>query len=181
MKSMLKLGFAMAAYSVVACVLLAVVYGATNPIIEEGKQREVNESLAQIYTGVDSFEAASDFTVTTLNKVVIDSLYVAKKDGQVVGCVVQATGPTYDPATLLIGVTKDHNIPDVKFMAISDTPGFGQKAPGFYAGKFQGKSTDDAFVAKQDVEAISGATITSNGVAGILKNAADVAGKYLAK
>jgi electron transport complex protein RnfG len=94
---------------------------------------------------------------------------------------VQATGPTYDKATLLIGVTNDRKITDVKFMAISDTPGYGQKAPGFYEGKFKGKSTDDGFVAKGDVEAVSGATITSNGVAAILKNATYVAGEYLAK
>jgi electron transport complex protein RnfG len=176
MKSMLKLGAVMAAYSVVACVLLAVVYGATNPIIEAGKQREVNESLAQIYAGVDNFEADKDFAVTTQNKVVVESLYKAMKGGEVVGVVVQATGPTYDKATLLIGVTKDRKITDVKFMAISDTPGFGQKAPGFYAGKLKDKSTDNL-----DIDAITGATITSNGVAAILKNATAVAGDYLSK
>jgi electron transport complex protein RnfG len=167
---------------VAACVLLAVVYGVTSPVIEANQKAEVAASLSQIYPGADfDGQIPTDFKPVTQNKVVVDSLYVAKKGGEIVGAVVQATGPTYDKATLLIGVTKDHKITDVKFMAISDTPGFGQKAPGLYAGKLQGKSTDDAFVAKQDLEAISGATITSNGVAAILKNATEVAGTYLAK
>jgi electron transport complex protein RnfG len=66
------------------------------------------------------------------------------------------------------------------FMELTDTPGFGQKAkePAFYS-QFTGKSANDPFEVKGDVQVISGATITSRGVASILKYASFVAGEYL--
>jgi electron transport complex protein RnfG len=181
MKEMLKLGAALAVYSVVACVLLAVVDGKTAPIIAGVKAAGVEAGLKEIYTDADSFDAPDDFTATTIAGVTVDSLYLAKKGGTTIGAVVQATGPTYDKSTLLIGVTTDRRIVDTKFMAISDTPGFGQKAPAFYAGKFAGKSIDDAFELKADVDAISGSTITSRGVTKIVKTAVTIAGDYLAR
>jgi electron transport complex protein RnfG len=178
MKEMCKLGAALAVYSVVACVLLAVVDGKTSPIIAEVKAAAVQASLKQIYADADNFVAVDNIDQKAVNGVDIETVYLAQKNGATIGAVVQASGPTYDRATMLIGVGTDRKIVDVKFMSISDTPGFGQKAPGFYEGKFVGKSIDDAFVLHEDVDAISGSTITSRGVTGIVKNAATVAGTY---
>ena len=50
-----------------------------------------------------------------------------------------------------------------------------------FRGQFSSKSVDDAFKVGSDVQAISGATITSRGVANILKLAGYKAGEYLAE
>jgi electron transport complex protein RnfG len=180
MKNMLKLGITLAIYASVACVLLAVVNGFTAPLIAEEKEKEVNQALAVIFEGAD-FEAAPDFKAIKESGIQLDSMHLAKKGGQVVGAVMQATGPTYDKATLLVGVDMNRNITNIRFLSISDTPGFGQRAlePAFY-GQFAGKSVDDPFEAKKDVEAISGATITSQGVSAILKLAVTTESEYLA-
>ncbi|MDR3284147.1 MAG: FMN-binding protein [Treponema sp.] len=181
MKNMLKLGISLAVYAVAACVLLAVVNTLTAPIIERTKAAEVGAGMVEIFTNADSFEIAGDFTRDASTSIQVERLYLAQQDGAVVGGVVQATGPTYDKATILIGLDLNQTITGIKFLALSDTPGFGQKAtePTFYE-QFAGKSATDDFEAGSDVEAISGATITSKGVAQILKYAAYVAGNYLA-
>ena len=73
---------------------------------------------------------------------------------------------------LLVGVDKTGKIAGVKILKIADTPGLGMNAtdPKFLA-QFVGKTAIDKFKAKQDVQAITGATITSQGVADGVKKA----------
>ncbi|MBO5137102.1 MAG: FMN-binding protein [Spirochaetaceae bacterium] len=182
MKNMLKLGFALAAFASVACVLLALVNNFTAPVIAQAKAEEVNAALSVVFPEGDSFEKVADFTTDSSSSIKIEDLYIAKKGNNVLGAVIQATGPTYDKATILLGMNMNRQITGIQFLSISDTPGFGQKAtePEFYT-QFAGKSADDEFNVGSDVDAISGATITSRGVAQIVKYAAYVAGEYLAK
>jgi electron transport complex protein RnfG len=182
MKQMVKLGASLAAYAVAACVLLAVVNNMTAPIIEKARAAEANAGMAEVFVVADSFDQASDFSGDFSTPIQVESIYLAKQGGEVIGAVVQATGPTYDKATIQIGLELDRTITGIKFLALSDTPGFGQRAisePGFSA-QFAGKSADDAFESGSDVEALSGATITTKGVAQIIKYAAYIAGDYLA-
>lgn len=181
MKNMLKLGLSLAAFASIACVLLALVNNATAPVIALSKQAEVNKGLSIVFPEADSFEAAPNFTPELSGVVKIEALYLAKKDDVVKGAVVQASGPTYDKASILLGLDMSRTITGIQFLSISDTPGFGQKAtePEFYT-QFAGKSADDEFEAGKDVDMISGATITTKGVAQMVKYASYVAGEYLA-
>lgn len=181
MKNMVKLGLILAFYAAAACVLLALVNNATAPIIKRQQSAELTAGLAVVFEDADSFEQAADFSPQQSGTVSVDSLYLAKKDGQVVGAVVQASGATYDRATVLLGITLHRQITAVRFLELTDTPGFGQKAgePSFY-NQFSGKSVDDAFEAGADVDMITGATITTRAVANIFKYAAYTAGEYLA-
>jgi electron transport complex protein RnfG len=180
MKGMLKLGASLAAYAVIACVLLAVVNNFTAPRIAGIKAAEAGAGMAEVFTAADGFEIAAGFSPDTSTSVHVESLYLAKQGENVIGGVVQATGPTYDKATIQIGLTLDRKITGIKFLSLSDTPGYGMRAlsdPSF-AGQFTGKSADDAFEAGSDVEVLSGATITTKGVAQIIKYAATAAGNY---
>lgn len=181
MKEMLKLGLSLAIFASVACVCLALVNNVTAPAIAAVKERELNAGLAVVFPEADTFQAAPEFTPDTANSVKVTSLYLAKQGDQVLGAVVQANGPTYDKAEMLIGVTLHRAITGIQFLTLTDTPGFGQKAtePEWMA-QFPGKSVDDSFVAGQDVDKISGATISSDGIAQLIKYAAYVAGEFLA-
>lgn len=181
MKNMLKLGLSLAIYASVACVCLSLVNMVTAPAIAAAKERELNSGLAVVFADADTFELAPGFVADTASSVKVTNLYLAKKGDQVMGAVVQANGPTYDKAEMLIGVTLNRSITGIQFLSLTDTPGFGQKAaePEF-ANQFAGKSVDDAFSAGDDVTAISGATITTKGVSQLIKYAAYIAGEYLA-
>ena len=75
----------------------------------------------------------------------------------------------------------DKVVTGVNFLSITDTPGFGQKAaePNFY-GQFAGKDAAGSFVPGTDFDGISGATITTNGVANIITEATKIGLEYLA-
>ncbi len=181
MKEMFKLGLSLAIFASVACVCLALVNNVTAPAIAAAKERELNAGLAVVFPEADTFQAAPEFTPDTANSVKVTNLYLAKQGDQVLGAVVQANGPTYDKAEMLIGVTLDRAITGIQFLSLTDTPGFGQKAtePEWMA-QFAGKSVDDPFVVGQDVDKISGASISSGGISQLIKYATYVAGEFLA-
>ncbi|MDR1786116.1 MAG: FMN-binding protein [Spirochaetaceae bacterium] len=183
MKEAPKFGITLALYSSVACTLLALVNLVTAPLIAEAKNAETQAGLKIVFPGDQYvFEEVTGFANDPASSVKVERLFLAKAGGATDGVVVQATGPTYDRATILIGVDKNRKISAIQFTALSDTPGFGKRAeePAF-RDQFKGKSIDDPFVSKSDVTAISGASITSNGVSRILKYATGIAGEYLNK
>lgn len=180
MKQMLKLGLILAAYTAVACVCLALVNNVTAPTIAALKQAQLEEGLKVVFPTADSFSSPEGFSSSVIDGIAIEDVYIAKKDDAVVGAIAKATGPTYDKATILIGVNADKKIEAISFLSISDTPGFGQKAtePVFY-NQYAGKSISDEFATKKDITPISGATITTNGVSAIVKTAANAAAAYI--
>lgn len=181
MKEMLKLGLTLAIFAAVACVALAFVNNLTAPTIAKVGQEKANAGMKTVFADADTFEEVAGFTSTVENGVTIDKVCYAIKNGTKIGVVVQATGNTYDKATILVGINADKVITGINFLAISDTPGFGQKAtePAFYE-QFAGLSATKALVPGTDFDGISGATITTDGVATIVSEAAKIGVEYLA-
>lgn len=182
MKQMIKLALILMAYTAVACVGLAFVNNFTAPAIAENEKAELNNGLKNVFVDADAFEPVTDFQVGTKDGINLEALYLAKSGDTILGCVIRASGATYDKATILAGVDTNGKMTSIQFLTLTDTPGFGQKAaePPF-ADQFKGKAVTDAFEVKADIQVISGATITSVGVAKILKVATSAASEYLAK
>src|SRR5574344_995615 len=188
--TMVKLGVTLAVYAVISCALLAVVNNFTAPVIEANQIAKANAGMKAVFAEADSFEQVTDFTPSTDATITRDKFYLAKVGGDVKGAVVQATGPTYDHGTIVVGVDLDGTVKGMQFLALSDSPGFGLKANDatfkvksgttFY-GQFAGKKVADGFTAGQTYDAISGATITSKGVGKIMTMATFVASSYLAE
>ena len=180
MKEMIKLALVLAIFASVACVLLAFVNNATLPAIQAVKNQALTAGLKEIYSDATDFVKPENFSPETLQGISIEQLYIAKAGDKVLGAVVQATGPTYDKATVLIGVLPNRTISGIKILSISDTSGFGQNAlkPEFYT-QFAGKSIDDKFSAHEDIDGLSGATITRQGIGNILRVSTQEAIKYL--
>lgn len=173
MKQMIKLGLILALFTSVACVSLALVSNFTSGAIERAAQKELDEGLRTVFADADAFSPAQG-TFTAAAGVTIDAVYMAEKGGTVIGSVVQATGSTYDKATILVGITSNKTITSIQFLSLTDTPGFGQKAaePAF-KDQFTGKSADDNFALGDDIDAISGSTITTKGVIAIISSAVE--------
>lgn len=182
MKEMLKLGLVLAAFAAVACVALALVNNFTAPAIAKAEADKANAGMKLVFADADNFQNVANFTSTIVDGVTIDKVSYAYKNDAKVGVVVQASGATYDKATILVGINKEKLITGINFLAISDTPGFGQKAaePEFYE-QFAGLSATSNFVSGTDFDGISGATITTDGVAKIISVAAKIGLQYLAE
>jgi electron transport complex protein RnfG len=181
MKNAFKLPLILAAYTVTACVALALVNNVTSPLIERAKANEANAALKIVFADASSFDDVTGKLESGSQSIRFDKAFVAKKGDAVIGMVMQVTGPTYASSTILAGVTMDRKITTIKFLSNTDTAGLGSKtADAPFSGQFSGKSVDDKFAVKDDVQAVSGATISSRGVATMLKLAGYKAGEYLA-
>ena len=176
--SMIRLGLILAAYAVVACAMLAIVNNFTAPKIAQNQERKVSAAMQEFFpdNGL-TFETVKDFTPPVVGAITVDEIYVAKKDGKIIGGAAQVTGPTYDQGTILIGMKTDGTVTGLKFLKLTDSPGFGLKANDatfklpngktFY-GQFEGKNAADGFKAGENFDAISGATITSVAVSSLI-------------
>ena len=181
MKKILKLGFILAAYATVACVSLAFVYNVTAPAIERVKQEKAGAGMKIVFAQADAFVPVQDFERDAANPIAINALYTAEKGGKVLGAVVEAAGPTYDKATMLIGLDLNRTITGIQFLSLTDTPGFGQRAnePEFL-NQFTGLNAENTLEAGKNFDGLSGASITTKGVTNIVNYAVWVAGNYLA-
>lgn len=182
MKDTIKLAVVLSLYTVVACIALALVHSFTSPIIEKHKEETVKKALQSIFPLADNFEDIFDELESIDGSIAIKAAHVAKKNEKAIGFTIQASGPTYSKATILMGIDLDKKITTIKFLELLDTPSLGSKAADSpFIDQFPNKSTEDAFEVGRDIEAISGATITSKGVCAILKMAGSVMNKYIDK
>jgi Predicted NADH:ubiquinone oxidoreductase, subunit RnfG len=104
---------------------------------------------------------------------------------------IKASGNSYGGlSTLLVGVGIDRRVAGVRVLESKDTPGLGYNAmnPSYFVdkatkttfpGQFTGKPLTDGFAVKQDVVAITAATITSKALTGIIKASGEAAQAYL--
>ena len=127
--SMIKLGLVLCAYAVVACAMLAVVNNFTAPKIAQNQERKVSQAMAEFFpdSGL-TFETVNDFTPPVVGAITVDEMYVAKRGNEIVGAAAQVSGPTYDQGTILIGIKTDGTVTGLKFLKLTDSPGFGLKA-----------------------------------------------------
>ena len=175
---MIKLGLVLVAFAVGAATVLAVVNNFTAPQIAKNKERKVNEAMAAFFPEEGlTFETIGDFKADTVGPITVDNVYLAKNGSEIVGGAAEVTGPTYDTGTIIVGMAADGTVKGLKFLKLTDSPGFGLKAndPTFklpngqtFYGQFEGKNASQPFVAGQNFDAISGATVTSNGIASLI-------------
>jgi electron transport complex protein RnfG len=199
-KGMLKLGVILALYSAAACVGLAFVYAGTANIIAERQQADMKAALNELFNDADEFKAISglrspDPTVTIEgdeNDPENTGAFAALKNGVPIGMALKLSRFSYGgDIKLLVGVGADNKISGVKILEHSDTPGLGANAGSktyyidrtkgihFYD-QFAGKSVGDSFEPKQDVIAITAATVTSRAVAVSVKAAGEAASAWFA-
>ena len=186
---MLKLGVVMALYATVACVGLAFVYEGTMKVIEQRQQDDLDAALKELFHNADSFDPIDNIRspdpAVTIEE---GGAFVARTNGgEIVGAALRVSRASYNGAIkTLVGVGVDGKISGVKILENNDTPGLGANAASstyyidrskgihFYD-QFTGKSVSDPFEPKQDVVAITAATITSRAVAAEVKAAGEAA------
>lgn len=186
---MIKLGLILAVYAVISCTVLAVVNNFTAPKIAQNQVKKVNSAMKSFFPEEGfTFVALNDYEPKSSGSIKIENIILAKNAvGEVAGGAAQVSGPTYDQATILVGMGSDGIVKGVQFLKNTDSPGFGLKANDstfklpngktFY-GQFEGKDAKAGFELGKNFDAISGATITSNGVAGLLNAGTEVLLKY---
>jgi len=169
------------------------------PVIEENKLNETREKVPELVIGAEAAQKLAEsgeslnitprsISVDKPGKKVNYSVYeAADKSGKRLGWVVKTGGQGYaDRLELLVGLDPEaKNITGLFVLEQKETPGLGNKiVTDEWRGQFKGKTTDKpAGVVKggkagpDDINAITGATISSRSVTDIVNTAvADLKG-----
>ena len=125
-----------------------------------------NEILKAVQEDSAAILAEAGFSNTTIDEICI----VQDADMKTIGYVASVSLKAYDAMTLTFGYTTDGVCTGLAFLSIKETPGIGMKAdePDF-KGQFVNKKADQFVAVKSasaenEINAISGATFTTDGV-----------------
>lgn len=130
-------------------------------------------------------ELAAELAETNVE---IGAVFVAYDSGALYGYVVESASTKGYGGTIVlyVGVGTDGTVRGVSITEIAETPGLGMEAPNVLTPQFQGRKaesfvfTKTGAAAENEVDAISGATITTravtNAVNGGLKSALELLG-----
>ncbi|SFB75536.1 RnfABCDGE type electron transport complex subunit G [Butyrivibrio sp. YAB3001] len=179
-KSMIKNALILFAITLVAGVLLGLVYQVTKePIAYQEKlaQDKANQSVfasAQTFEDGTIDESKVTEAIAAHPGVTIESVKNAlDASGNLLGYVIQVKSKGYgDFIQYTVGITNDGNVNGISIIKIAETPGLGMNAekvlvPQFVdkvASLFEVVKNGQLSDASSQIEAISGATITSRAV-----------------
>ncbi|MDE5966598.1 MAG: RnfABCDGE type electron transport complex subunit G [Lachnospiraceae bacterium] len=187
-KALIKDALVLFFITAIAGMLLGAVYDITKEPIENQKQKTKEKAYETVFAEADSFEAfdyadaASTLEAAGIApvSVTIDEVMAAKKGGDTAGYVMTVTSHEGygGDIQIAIGIQSDGTVNGISFLSISETAGLGMKAkePAFYE-QFSGKKTE-AFAytksgasAENEIDALTGATITTNAVTNAVNGA----------
>ena len=169
--------------TLVSGVALGAVYEITKAPIANAQEQAKQEAYKQVFEDADSFDALEVDAQEAAEAVKaagvddgaeINEAVEAKQGGETIGYVITATDPNGygGDIQVSVGIQNDGTVNGIAILSINETAGLGMKAsePEFYE-QYSGKQTDHFYVSKdggegEQIDAISGATITTRAVTG---------------
>jgi electron transport complex protein RnfG len=171
------------AFTVVLGLLLGIVYGITKDPIDQVNYEKTQSAYKQVFADAASFEEVTDFDSDSTKTFLTENGYsdeieavntALDASGNILGYVliVTAKDGSQGSITFSVGIQNDGTVNGYSITDISETPGLGMKAQeeDFY-GQFEDKNVESFTVVKatpssdDEIEAISGSTITSKAMA----------------
>jgi electron transport complex protein RnfG len=167
-KDIIKFGLFLTIVSVIAAGSLSITYILCSPKIAVEKEKEMEASLAKVLPAAASFEKAKRFVD---GKEV--NYYIGSSNGGKVGVVLAVSKAGYGGVIeMVVAIDLSGRVTGVKVLRLNETPGLGLKAAEEkFLSQFRGRSAESRLKAKYDVQALTGATITTQAVADGVKEA----------
>lgn len=169
MGKVVRLGVILLLLTAITGLILGVVYEVTSGPIAQTQHNQKMRALAATLPGATDFETVDlvgdGSVITAINR--------GTAGGELVGYNFSVSPRGYaGPISLIVGISKDGTVRGAQILIHSETPGLGARAsePAFID-QFKDRSVASFRVVKsgasdpQDIQAISGATITSAAVA----------------
>ncbi|MDE5893538.1 MAG: RnfABCDGE type electron transport complex subunit G [Acetatifactor sp.] len=188
-KNMLKDAAILFAITLISGLLLGLVYQVTAQPRREQQERKIREACQAVFAQAEQFEELSCTIDEALaqqladNGVRIGTIYRAMDAaGSPLGYVIETTsGEGYGGnITLYAGITNDGILNGVSILTISETPGLGMRAQEVLVPQFEQKTAVEFTYTKtgsqsdSEIDAISGATITTKAVTNAVNGAVSV-------
>lgn len=175
MKEMMRNTGIMLAITLIAGLLLGLVYQVTKEPIAEQEAKAKQEACQEVFQDAASFALIGVETMTGegYEQESIDEVMEAKDaSGELLGYVITVTTKEGYGGDIQfsIGVRLDGTVNGMSILSISETAGLGMRADEVLKPQFAGKNvekfvyTKNGAAADNEIDAISGATITTNAV-----------------
>ncbi len=166
-REILKITINLIAIYLIGGTILAVVYAKTSPIMYRNAVIEKEKALKLLMPEADSIGKIGEWQIHDKDA----EYYVAKKGDAVIGYIIQSYGKGYSSyINTLIAVDTDFKVRKINILGHAETPGLGDEIEAeTFRNQFFGKDSEHLKVLKrettEEIQAISGATISSRAVA----------------
>ncbi len=174
MKDMLKITLSLVVIFIAAGLIMGITYKYTSPIKFKAEKKEKEEALKEMAPdATDPIAPSGKWTVHGKDK----EYYEATSGKKPVAFIASTAGKGYSSfIQMLVSLNTDMKIRDVKVLSMNETPGLGdQVLEKSFLDQFKGKSISQIVLikgeTKENIQAISGATISSRGVTNGIKDA----------
>ena len=178
MKKIIKDTLSLVVITIVAGVCLAFVHELTLDTIAAAEAEERAASYREVFPEATDFVAVSEFGIVDYNVAPLsgvsigEALFAVDGNGEPIGCVVSATSANgyAGDVVLSVGIDLDGVITGMKVTSMSETSGLGSHCTdASFQAQFKGISgevtaTKTGKTKPNEIDAISGATFTTNAV-----------------
>ncbi|MEF9990802.1 MAG: RnfABCDGE type electron transport complex subunit G [Romboutsia sp.] len=187
MNNIVKLGAILFGICAVAALALGFTNNITAPIIADRNIQANNEARQIVLKDATEFKQMDD-SVFKGNELV-NEMYEGINGSDVVGYTIKTLPKGYGgQIELIVGISIDGNVTGINMGSMSETPGLGSKAAEpIFKEQFNEKPAEKFSLVKGDtsadneIQAISGATITSTAVTEGVNAAIEVYNSFLKK
>lgn len=173
MKETIKNALLLTMITLIAGILLGAVYKITKEPIAVQEEKESQEACQAVFSDADSFDTAYEMEADESLKAVEQVIPALDADGNTIGYVLKVTSNEGygGDISFMLGIQSDRTVNGISILSISETAGLGMRAtePEFYE-QFSGKQveqfayTKSGAQADNEIDALSGATITTNAI-----------------
>ena len=193
-KAMLKEAGILFAITLISGLILGFVYELTKEPIRQQQQKAVTQACQTVFSDAASFQEITYTASLSLtekeseNGVKLGVVFEAKDgSGETIGYVISTTSTRGYGGNIVLytGVSKEGTVKGVSILEISETAGLGMQASQVLVPQVKDKSVD-AFTytkngsrADSEIDAISGATITTKAFVNAVNAAIDVSKELL--
>ena len=176
MKDIVKITLSLVIIFIGAGLIMGVTYKFTSPIKFKAEKKEKEEALKEMApAATDPIVPAGKWSAHNRNF----EYYAATASGKPVAYISSTAGKGYSSfIQMLVSLNTDLKISDVKVLSLNETPGLGdQVLEKSFLDQFKGKSLSQIVLikgeTKENIQAITGATISSRGVTNGIKDAVE--------
>lgn len=190
MNNIVKNTLILTSITVVSGLLLGIVYDITKEPIAEAQENTKQEAFRALLADASFFETMEDFDASEAMSILEENGYTSDEiteiaegvddSGETVGYVINVTShEAYDgDLEVSVGIATDGTVKGIEMLSISETAGLGMKADeADFKDQFKDKKVEKFSYTKSGesgddkIDAISGATITTNAVTNAVDSA----------
>ena len=171
-RNIINLGGRLLIICLVAGLALAATYNLTAPVKAANDEARAQEALRAIYPDAQSFTALTEEELGEVKNSGFDTVTAAYRtdDG---GALVTLTVQGYHEMSIMVGIKPDGAVAGYEVLSHTETANLGDRVTKEeFISQFRGVTTPVRY--GNGVEAISGATFSSNGVLTAINTAAEV-------